>query len=214
MARFYKDVDCNDFIDLGVVAELVDLHLPDPSLLEFYKRLSKREIFWNQEVDDSMIEVSSHIMKWNQEDKGLSAEERKPIKIFINSNGGDLNTIMNVIDTISLSKTPVITIAMGKAFSAAGYLLMAGHKRYICKNSCCLIHDGYYGTYGSTGKNKDNYEFTEKLEARVREFVLSHTKITEEEYDANYRKDWYLFSDEMIERSIADEIITDIDDIL
>ena len=60
----------------------------------------------------------------------------------------------------------------------------------------------------------DNLEFTKELEKRMKEYILSSTRITEEVYDQNYRRDWFLFSEEMIALGIADEIVTDIDTIL
>ena len=170
-----KNVKSEQFIEIGVVSDLLDTTLPTPELLEFYRRLDKREILWNCAVDESMIELSMYILKWNTEDKGLPVKERKPIKIFINSEGGDLNTVLNLIDVIRLSKTPVHTIGLGMAYSAAGYLLMAGHKRYIFENTSFLIHDGYSGAFGSIAKNIDTMRFTERGEERVKNLVLSCT---------------------------------------
>lgn len=206
-----KSADFIDLLSLDDVEGILGEQLPDPGLLEYYRRLKDREILWNDDVDESMIEVSMCIRKWNIEDKGKSVDERKPIKIFINSDGGDLNTIMNVVDMIELSKTPVITIALGKAYSAGGLLLMAGDMRYIFKNTSCLIHDGSSGIYGTTGKMLDNLEFTKGLERRIRDYIISHTDIPDDLYDSNYRRDWFLFSDEMIRYNVADEIIEDID---
>ena len=139
---------------------------------------------------------------------------RKPIKIFINSDGGSVDTVLHIIDMIRLSKTPVYTIGMGRVYSAGGLLLMAGHKRYIFPHTSCLIHDGSSGAIGSIGKMLDNLEFTKELERRVKEFILSSTRISKKLYDKNYRNDWYMFSEEMTELGIADEIVTDIDTIL
>ena len=201
-------------IDLSDVEGVLDTHLPDPVQLEFYRRLAKREILWNEDIDTSTIDVSMYIRKWNGEDVGIPADQRNPIKIFINSDGGCVNTVLNVIDTISLSKTPVITIGMGKVYSSGGMLLMAGHKRYVFEHTSCLIHDGSSGAIGDIGKLIVNLKFTEQLEERVRKYIVSRTKITEEMYDSNYRRDWFMFSDEMIKYGIADKIITDIDEIL
>ncbi len=196
------------------VTELMDTQLPDPDVLEFYRRIERREIVWNGDIDDSTINIALYIKKWNAEDKDVSAEERKPIKIFINSDGGSVDAVMHVIDMIRLSKTPVITIGMGKVYSAGGLLLMAGHKRYVFPHTSCLIHDGSSGAIGDVGKLLDNLEFTRDLEKRLKAYILSQTKITEEMYDQNYRRDWFMFSDEMLELGIADEIITDIDCVL
>ncbi len=200
-----------DFEDVGHLMEEV---LPDPTLLEHYRRLKKREILWNDEIDDTTIDIALYIKKWNEEDKGISAEERKPIKIFINSDGGSVDTVLHIIDMIGLSKTPVYTIGMGRVYSAGGLLLMAGHKRYVFQHTSCLIHDGSSGAIGSIGKMLDNLEFTKELEKRMKQYILSSTRISEEQYDQNYRRDWFMFSEEMIELGIADEIVADIDTIL
>ena len=117
-----------DFMD---VEDLMETTLPPPTLLEYYRRLNDREILWNDLIDDGMIDIPMYILKWNKEDKGLPVEERKPIKIFINSDGGTANVTLYTANVIALSKTPVITIGMGRAYSSGGLLLMAGHKRYI-----------------------------------------------------------------------------------
>lgn len=201
-----------DFIEID--ASLLDTHLPDPGMLEFYRRLEKREIVWNGDIDDSTIEVGLYIAKWNAEDRDVPADKRRPIKIFINSDGGSLATIMHVIDMIALSKTPVYTFGMGRVYSAGGLLLIAGHKRYVFENTTYLLHDGSTGTIGTVAKCLDNLEFTKRQEDRIRKYVLDHTNIPASEYDANYRKDWYLFSDEMISYGVADEIVADIDIVL
>ena len=44
----------------------------------------------------------------------------------------------------------------------------------------------------------------------TKQFILGHTNITEKEYDENYRKNWWLDANEIIEKGVADHIITDI----
>lgn len=213
-ANMRKGVSVEFGDDFDDVQELMEEVLPDPTLLEYYRRLKKREILWNDEIDDATIDIALYIKKWNEEDRGIDPKDRQPIKILINSDGGSVDAVMHVIDMILLSKTPVITIGMGKVYSAGGLLLMAGHKRLIFAHTSCLIHDGSSGAIGSIGKLLDNLKFTEQLEERVKKYITSQTRITEAMYDENYRRDWFMFSDEMIRLGIADEIVTDIDTIL
>ena len=194
--------------------ELGKINLPDPMTLDYYKKLRNREIFWNDYVDDDLVYMSYKILEWNKEDKGKEIKDRTPIKIFINSDGGEISAVMNFINTIQLSKTPVITIGMGKCYSSGGLMLMSAKTRLIFKDTTCLIHDGSTGAIGTVGKVMDSFLFTKKTEERMKEYILSNTKIKEEDYDKNYRKDWFLFSDEMIELGVADKIITDIDEII
>ena len=202
------------FVEFADVAPLIKDPLPDPSLLDYYRAIERREIYWNQEVDSDIIMISRHIIDWNRDDKDIPVEERKPIKIFVNSDGGDASAIMNVVSAINASKTPVWTIGLAGCYSAGGILLMAGHKRFVFDNTTCLIHDGSCGAYGDSGKVVDNIEFYKKIDKRMMKFITDKTKISHELLEKNWRRDWYLFSDEMIELGIADKIIESIDEIL
>lgn len=211
MKNVSKDLFEEDFMDIG---DLMDTTLPPPELVEFYRRLRDREIVWNDVIGDGLIDVPLYIMKWNKEDKDIPAADRKPIKIFINSDGGSVNATLFTANVIALSKTPVITIGMGRAYSSGGLLLMAGHTRYIFETTSILIHDGSTGALGDTGKVLDNLEFTKESENRTCNFILEHTKIPKDLLERNYRRDWFMFSDEAIKYGIADKIVTDIDEIL
>ena len=200
-----------DFEDIG---ELMESTLPPPELVEFYRGLNNREIVWNDVISDCTISIPLYIIKWNREDRDIPVEERKPIKIWINSDGGDTNVTLFLANVIALSKTPIITIGMGRSYSSGGLLLMAGHKRLIFDSTSVLIHDGSSGAIGDTGKVIDNLEFTKEMEVRVRDFILKHTQIPAELLDKNYRRDWFLFSEDVIKYGIADKIVTDIDEVI
>ena len=200
---------------MGDMSDLANVKLPDPTLFDYYKRIKRREILINQEIDDGIIEWTQEIIEWNREDDGINIPDRNPIKIFINSNGGSLNAIMELITLCNLSKTPVYAIGMAKCYSAGGLLLMGIPKgnRYILSSTEALIHDGSTGSYGDTGKVLDDLERTKKIEEDTKRFILGHTEITEVEYDKNYRKNWWLDANEIIEKGVADHIITDIEEL-
>ena len=200
---------------MGDMSDLANVKLPDPTLFDYYKRIKRREILINQEIDDGIIEWTQEIIEWNREDDGINIPDRKPIKIFINSNGGSLNAIMEFITLCNLSKTPVYAIGIAKCYSAGGLLLMGIPKgnRYILSSTEALIHDGSTGSYGDTGKVLDDLERTKKIEEDTKRFILGHTEITEVEYDKNYRKNWWLDANEIIEKGVADHIITDIEEL-
>jgi len=206
--------DWDIFLD-DEVKELTKLNLPDPETLDYYERIKNREIFWNFDIDDSLVDFSLMIIKWNKQDKGKASQDRIPIKILINSNGGDLASVLNFINVFQLSKTPVYTIGLGKTYSSAGLMLLAGSKghRYVFQDTTALIHSGSTGAVGNTDKVLDNFEFTQRQEKRVKEFIVANTNITDKLYTKNYRKDWWLTSDEIISLGLADKIITDLDEI-
>lgn len=201
-------------INMEDLKEIIGKDLPNPDLVEYYRGLARREIVWNSNVDQDMCNLMVYFNKWNREDIDIPVENRVPIKFFINSDGGEADTVMFLSDIISMSKTPVYTIGMSRCFSAGGILLMCGHKRLIFKNTSCLIHDGSGGAIGDVGKVFDNLEFMKKQDERINKFITEHTKISEKLLKKNYRKDWFLNSDEMIEYGVADKIIESIDEVI
>lgn len=195
--------------------DMANIKLPDPTLLDYYSRREDRCILWNDDIEDDFIEIYQDILRWNKEDIYKNIKDMKPIKIYINSDGGSVSAVFTIIDLLLMSKTPIITIGLGKCYSSGGLLLMAGHKRLLLPNCTVLIHDGQSGSYGAIGKMLDNLEFTKELESKIKKYILSRTSITEEEYDKNYRRDWWIFADDAVNKySIADKIVEDITEII
>ena len=66
-------------------------------------------------------------------------------------------------------------------------------------------------------KAQDQMEFNRRVEDRVKQYILSRSKLTSEEYDSKLRVEWYMFSDEAKEKGFVDYIIgkdCDIDEII
>ena len=201
MNRKNIGIDLEELLqEIGLSVPEEGLGLPDPDMLMFYKELADREIWLDASVDIETLEISKLILHFNKMDAGIPVEERKPIKIFIYSYGGEVSACFNVIDTISMSKTPVYTYNMGVSMSAAFLILIAGHKRFATKNSTCLIHSGSGGTQGT-------------YEAAMREFILARTKI-DQKLLAKYKStEWYLYKEDMLNYGIVDKIIESVEEL-
>lgn len=196
---------------VAVPEKVENLQLPNPALLGYYNNEKDRVLWIEGEIDDDLFEMSKLILKYNQEDKDIPVSERKPIKIFIHSPGGDLDSTLAFIGLMNISKTPIWTINACWAYSAAGLILMAGHKRYALPNTECLIHSGsghLGGSYEQTTEQMKNYKY---LVDKMREFIFSKTKIDQKTFKKYSSKDWYIYTDEMLEYSIVDEIVADLD---
>ena len=179
--------------------------------LLYAEELDNRQLYLPEVIDDEVIgTVVSHILRFNKQDKDVPVEERKPIKLLINCYGGDVIACFSVIETIRLSKTPVYTYNVGKAFSAGGLILMAGHKRFTYKDAVVLVHQGSSGASGTTGQVIDQVEFQKRQEVRIKSFILGATKISEEQYKEKYKEEWFFFGDESIELGVTDELIVEL----
>ena len=195
--------------DMGIEELLIGDGCEDSIYMKVIKEnLDNRTIILNGDVTNGILEeISFIILKWNSEDKDLPVEKRKPITLAINSGGGDAVIGLNLIDVIQQSMTPVHTVVFGQASSMASYLLMAGDKRYAFKNSVILLHDGSSGMYTSSNKARDIQNFYDRLDSKIKEFVIDNTKMSEEYLEEIKDREMYLFAEEAKEFGIIDGVI-------
>ena len=185
----------------------------------FYLRdLQQRKLFLTADVDQfSVGDIAKHILQYNREDYGISPSERKPIILYIASNGGEVDSGFELIDAIMSSKTPVYTVNLGYEYSMGFLIGLAGHKRYAFPNAKFLMHDGSNFVYNSGAKAQDQMEFQRRVEERIKRYILSRSRLSSEEYDSKRRVEWYLFADEALHRGFVDYLIgvdCDIDEIV
>jgi ATP-dependent protease ClpP protease subunit len=64
----------------------------------------------------------------------------KPIYLHITSEGGDVFAGFLAYDYIKNSKIPIYTVAEGIALSSGANMMMAGHLRFMTKNSYVMVH--------------------------------------------------------------------------
>jgi ATP-dependent Clp protease protease subunit len=184
----------------------------------FEENLKERKIILNQEITQDMVElIIMQILKWNKEDEGKDVLKRQTIKIYCNSMGGDVFTGLATIDAIKLSKTKVIGIVLGYAYSMGALIFLSTHKRYMMPNASLLIHDGQTSMSGSNNKVKDIQKFYAKIDDKMKEIVLNNSKITSEEYDSNVDRELYMLANECKEKGFCDCIVgqdCDLDEII
>ena len=80
----------------------------------------------------------------------LDTRNQEPITIYINSEGGEVNSWFAIYDTMQFIKSEVITVCTGIAASMASVLLAGGTKgrRYALKHSEIMIHQPLWGMQG------------------------------------------------------------------
>ena len=203
-------------ISVEVEAALAESGMIDN--LFYLQDLKQRKLFLSSEIEQFTIEdIVKHIMQFNKEDRNIAPEKRTPILLYISSNGGEIDAGFELIDVITSSKTPVYTINLGRQYSMGFLIGLAGHKRFATANAKFLMHDGTNLVWDSGMKAHDRMEFNKKIEARIKQYVLSRSKVTEEEYDSKLRVEWYLFAEEAKDKGFVDYILgidCDIDEVI
>ena len=167
-------------------------------------------------ISASMVgQLVESIMQYNREDKDTPVEWRSPIRLYINSPGGDLDEGFSLVDAIEISKTPIYTINIGQWSSMSFLIGIAGHKRFSFPSATFLLHDGSSGAYGSANKVQDRVKFEERYEHEVvKTHVLKHGNMSSDEYDALARVEYYMLPNDALRRGFIDYIVESIDDIL
>lgn len=175
----------------------------------FYLRdLKQRKLFISTNIcQETVDDAIRHIMQINREDMGVAREDRKPIILYVSSNGGDVDAGFALVDVILSSETPIYIVNQGYQYSMGFLIGLAGHKRFAMPHAKFLMHDGSQFIYNSGAKAQDQMEFNKKQEERIKQYVLSRTKITSEMYDSQMRKEWYMFADEAKALGVTDYII-------
>lgn len=193
----FYDIDVEGFSQIWDSEEIFNL-----------QNLKNRKIFLTGEInEDILYSAVRHILQYNADDKGKDIAQRKPVLIYCASNGGDVDSGFELIDCILQSKTPIYTINLGYCYSMGMLIAIAGHKRYATKNAKYLLHDGSEFIVDSGTKVQDRLEFNRKIAQRMKEYILTQTRISEKEYAANLRKEWYFYADEAKKLGVVDFII-------
>lgn len=188
--------------------------LPDPDLVSYYVLEKERIIYLDNVVEYFIMTIQRMIVRWNIEDKEKPKEERKPIKLYLLSPGGLLFYMWPLIDTIDASVTPVYTVNLFMAGSAAALIYLAGHKRFMTKNAKLVIHEGQNEISGDAVKVIDATESYKKELKKMKEFIAGHTSISKSLIMKKRNNDWELDAKYCIENSACDKIIETLDEVL
>ncbi len=132
-----------------------------------HKFLKTRQILLSGEINKSLAE------KIVRQLLVLEADSDEPIKIFIDSPGGDADAGYAIFDMIRFIKAPVYTIGMGLVASAGSIILLAAPKerRFGLPNSHYLIHQPLSGIKGVATEIEIHAAELEKLRVKINELI-------------------------------------------
>ena len=147
-------------------------------------------------------------------DRDIPVEERKPIRIYIFSYGGESDYMWMIVDAIKASKTPVYTINTGIAASAASMIFVAGHKRFMFPSAEVIIHQGSAEFAGDAVKVIDATDSYKKLLEKMKQFYLENTQIPKAHLNKKRNNDWHLDAKYCLEHGVCHKIVETIDEVI
>ena len=179
--------------------------------LSEYSDASNRNLYIMGDINaDTGVAVENMIRFYNQIDKqfNIEKEDRIPIKIWINSYGGDLQAALTTCDAINLSETPIYTINQGQAASAAALIFLAGHKRIAFPKSYLMIHEGSIGVSQiDAHKFQAMSDFYKVQRTLLKKIIMEYTGMSEEDYTSHAKDDWWMDVNDAMKYNMIDMVM-------
>lgn len=138
----------------------------------------------------------------------VSLHDIPAIEISINSPGGSVLDLFAILNSFKLVPNQIMTNNVGECSSAAAILLIAGHRRFMAKDSFIMLHPGRVGMGGETVENEANRLRALQQVAKIMYNVLkTRTKLTLEEIKlVSESKEMWFNSKEALKKGLVDEI--------
>ena len=132
-----------------------------------------------------------------------------PIRIFIDSPGGDADAGYAIFDMIRFVKPQVWTIGMGLVASAAAIIQLASPKerRVGLPNSHYLIHQPLSGIRGVATDIEIHARELDKLRAKINRLISEETGVAAEQVEKDTDRDFFMTPDEAKKYGLIDEVL-------
>ena len=157
------------------------------------KFLNTRQIILSGEVNKELAEKVIRQLLILEADSAS-----KPIYVYIDSPGGDVDAGFAIFDMIRFIKPPVYTIGMGLVASAGALILLAAPKNYRLglPNSHYLIHQPLSGIKGVATDIEIHAKEIEKIRAKINALIAEETGKDVSDVAKDTDRDYWLSADE------------------
>jgi ATP-dependent Clp protease, protease subunit len=175
----------------------------------FQKLLKTRTILLSGEVNKPLAErvIRQLILL---EDQGGD-----PIKVFIDTPGGDADAGFAIFDMMRFIKPDVYTIGMGLVASAGAIILLASpaEQRIALPNSHYLIHQPLSGMRGVATEIEIHANELEKLRIKINKLISGETGVDIKKVEKDTDRDYWMNAEEAKDYGLVSKIITGADEL-
>ncbi|GHT95508.1 ATP-dependent Clp protease proteolytic subunit 2 [Spirochaetia bacterium] len=133
-----------------------------------------------------------------------------PIRIFIDSPGGDADAGYAIFDMIRFVKPPVWTIGMGLVASAAAIIQLASPKeqRVGLPNSHYLIHQPLSGIRGVATDIEIHARELDKLREKINRLIADETGAAFAQVEKDTDRDYWMNAEEAVKYGLLSRVIS------
>jgi len=186
----YINTDIDNRLNVNKLEELIDL----PVVVKVNE--------FNEESVTKFSEAFNKALNTGQE----------VVPIWIDSYGGQVYSLLAMMDIIDNSSIPVATIGVGKMMSCGSILLTCGSKgmRYISSNSTVMIHDVSSFQWGKVEELKSYASETDRLNKLVYERMAKNCDQDKDYFlkqvFEKHHAEWFLNSKEAKKHKVIDHV--------
>ena len=180
----------------------------DPVTFQYFNHLfNKRTVIYNNEINEDFLEmVILPLIDFEQD------ESNEEVTLIINTQGGATDCGLVLCNIIDNYKKKLNIIVYTYSYSLGSIIMCAGNKnpnvtKYCYKYTTFLLHAGSLKFSGDTNAATDFFEQMNKTDAEIKKYIINNTNITEDLYEAHYRKEWYFSAEEAKKYGLVDVII-------
>ena len=139
----------------------------------------------------------------------LEADNDTPIKIFIDSPGGDVDAGYAIFDMARFVKPDIYMIGMGLVASAGALILLAAPKerRFGLPNSHYLIHQPLSGIRGVATEIEIHAKEIEKTRQKINKLISDETGKSIKQVGIDTDRDFWLSAEEALDYGLISKII-------
>jgi len=140
----------------------------------------------------------------------LEDMNNEPIRVFIDSPGGDADAGYAIFDMIRFIKPQVWTIGMGLVASAAAIIQLASPKerRVGLPNSHYLIHQPLSGIRGVATDIEIHAKELEKLRGKINQLIAQETGNQVSQVEKDTDRDYWMNAEEAVNYGLISRVIT------
>ncbi len=166
--------------------------------------LKERIIILGTPINDQIANLTVAQLLWL-----ASEDSQKPIRMYINSPGGQVYAGMAIYDTMQQVECPVSTVAVGFTASFGTILLAAGTKgmRYALPNATIHLHQPLGGARGQASDIAIQAQEILRLRSDLNQILSKHTGQTIERIQKDTDRDLYMSATQAREYGLVDQVL-------
>jgi ATP-dependent Clp protease, protease subunit len=175
----------------------------NPNSMMMAKFLETRTVLIFGAIDQKLAQTVSAQLLY------LDHLNHDPIKIFVNSPGGHVESGDTIHDLIQYLSSPVLVIGTGWVASAGTHIFLGAPKerRFCLPNTRFLIHQPSGGAQGRAGDIAIQAQEIVKMRERLAQVISEKTGQPVERVRDDIEKDYWMSTEEAINYGILGKVI-------